>query len=295
MRGITRPIRTGSSVGTTWVAIEARPLGSSESVDVSRSPNTVMATVRGIGVAVMTRTCGGRWSRSEARVARAARCSTPNRCCSSTTTSPRSRNCTRSSSSAWVPMTMPASPETVSSSACRLAAVPIEPVSSATLVPRSAPPSIPRSASGPSSSVIDRRCCCARTSVGASRAACPPASTTVSMARSATTVLPDPTSPCSSRCMGCSWASSAVRTSPTSRCPSVRVNGSRASNAWTRPPSRATRGVASRPRAAALRRASTTWRTYASSKRNRRCACCQSRSDSGRWISRNDSVRSGKP
>jgi hypothetical protein len=38
--------------------------------------------------------------------------------------------------------------------------------------------------------------------VGASRAACPPASTTCSMARSATMVLPEPTSPCSSRFIG---------------------------------------------------------------------------------------------
>ena len=47
-----------SAAGTTWVAIGERPAGSSVSVEVSRSPKTVMATVRGIGVAVMTRTCG---------------------------------------------------------------------------------------------------------------------------------------------------------------------------------------------------------------------------------------------
>ena len=51
---------------------------------------TVIATVRGIGVAVMTSTCGG-WPRP--CVVRAARCSTPKRCCSSTTTRPRSANC----------------------------------------------------------------------------------------------------------------------------------------------------------------------------------------------------------
>ena len=37
----------------------------------------------------------------------ASRCSTPNRCCSSTTTRPRSKNCTVFSSRAWVPITMP--------------------------------------------------------------------------------------------------------------------------------------------------------------------------------------------
>ena len=36
-----------------------------------------------------------------------SRCSTPNRCCSSTTTMPRLWNSTASCSSAWVPMTMP--------------------------------------------------------------------------------------------------------------------------------------------------------------------------------------------
>ena len=44
-----------------------------------------MATVLGIGVAVMTRTCG----RLSAALARSAsRCSTPNLCCSSITTRP---------------------------------------------------------------------------------------------------------------------------------------------------------------------------------------------------------------
>ena len=77
------------------------------SVEVSRSPKTVIATVRGIGVAVMTSTCGG-WS---ALARRASRCSTPKRCCSSTTMRPRSAKSTPSYSSAWVPTTMPAAPE----------------------------------------------------------------------------------------------------------------------------------------------------------------------------------------
>ncbi len=68
----------------------------------------------------------------------------------------------------------------------------MEPVSSTTLVAWSAPPSIPPSASSPIISVIDRWCCWASTSVGASIAAWPPASTTVSMARRATIVFPEP-------------------------------------------------------------------------------------------------------
>ena len=83
-----------------------------------------MATVLGIGVAVMTSTCG----RLSAALARSAsRCSTPNRCCSSMTTRPRSANWTRSSSSAWVPITIPASPVKTSDRAARRAAAPDRP------------------------------------------------------------------------------------------------------------------------------------------------------------------------
>ena len=61
-----------SAAGTTCVAIGDRPAGSSVRVETSRSPNTVMATVRGIGVAVITSTCGAcRWpSRAARRAAR---------------------------------------------------------------------------------------------------------------------------------------------------------------------------------------------------------------------------------
>ena len=102
-RAQVRSIQPGRSSGTTWVVIGARPAGSSRSVEVSRSPKTVIATVRGIGVAVMTRTCGGSFPLPR----NASRCSTPNRCCSSTTTRARSRKSTCSSRRAWVPTTMP--------------------------------------------------------------------------------------------------------------------------------------------------------------------------------------------
>ncbi len=64
----------------------------------------------------MTSMCGA----SSPRPRSASRCSTPNRCCSSTTTRPRSANPTRSWISACVPTTMPASPDCASSSACAL-------------------------------------------------------------------------------------------------------------------------------------------------------------------------------
>ena len=149
----TRSTQPGCSAsGTTLVWIGARPAGSSESVETSRSPNTVIATVRGIGVAVITSTCGGQPALS----VRAARCSTPKRCCSSTTTRPRSANSTFSSSSAWVPMTMPASPVTIRDIDSARAALGIDPVSSATVVPSAAPPSMPPAARSPSIAVIER-------------------------------------------------------------------------------------------------------------------------------------------
>ncbi len=118
------------------VWIGARPAGSSSSTEDSRSPKTVIATVRGMGVAVITSTCGG----SAALSVRAARCSTPKRCCSSTTTSPRSANETVSSSRAWVPTTMPASPLAIRSSGSRRWVLVIDPVSSSTPVATSGPP-----------------------------------------------------------------------------------------------------------------------------------------------------------
>ena len=75
-----------------------------------------MASVRGIGVAVITRIWGGCAFLVQSR----ARCSTPKRCCSSITTNPRSANRTRSSISACVPISMFTLPEAIPSE--RLAA-----------------------------------------------------------------------------------------------------------------------------------------------------------------------------
>ena len=121
-----------------------------------------MATVRGIGVAVITSRCGGR----SALPRRASRCSTPKRCCSSTTTRPRSANATCSWIRACVPTTMPAAPLAASSSAARRAAAGSEPVSRATRVACSAPSSRPAWPSAPSMPSIVRACWLASTSVG---------------------------------------------------------------------------------------------------------------------------------
>ena len=61
----------------------------SRMTDTSRSPYTVSASVRGIGVAVITSTSGIRpFARS------VARCTTPKRCCSSMIARPSERKCT---------------------------------------------------------------------------------------------------------------------------------------------------------------------------------------------------------
>ena len=76
------------------------PGGSSSITLMSRSPYRLMASVRGMGVAVITRTCGG-FSFFFQSLARWA---TPNLCCSSITASPRLANLTVGSIKAWVPI-----------------------------------------------------------------------------------------------------------------------------------------------------------------------------------------------
>ena len=166
-----------------------------------------MAAVRGMGVAVITRTSGTAAPFSR----RAARCSTPNRCCSSMTATPRERKATRSSSRAWVPMTMSTSPALRAvPSRLRSAAV-VRLVSSSTRNGRSPNRSSPSVGTVKcwSSAFTFRWCCSASTSVGAIRAPWWPPCTATSRALTATRVLPDPTSPCSNRCMGTGAARSA--------------------------------------------------------------------------------------
>ena len=282
-----------SLAGTTEVEMGRRPPGSSWSSETSRSPNTVMAMVRGIGVAVIT----NRWGTSPSRpLARSrSRCRTPKRCCSSTTTSPRSKKSTESWINAWVPTMIPASPVTMSSRAARRWAVDIDPVSSTTRVACSAAPNLPRSPRSPSIAVSERWCWTARTSVGASITHCRPASTTWSIANNATTVLPEPTSPCRSRFMGSSRVRSAEISSSTDACPPVSSNGIRASMAARSPSPRT--GLAGAGSRATNRRLapSSNCSASASSKRSRYPARSLSREFSGRWALRSASSRSMRP
>ena len=103
---------------------------------------------------------------------------------------------------ACVPTTIPASPFAMFANTFDLLAPVTDPVNNSTWVPSSLPPSSPLVASAPINFFIVLKCCPAKTSVGASNAACPPASTAASIARRATIVFPLPTSPWSNRCIG---------------------------------------------------------------------------------------------
>ena len=66
---------------TTQFLIGCRFAGSSSMMEISRSPYKIIASVRGIGVALMTSTCG-----SPPFLLSISRCATPKRCCSSVMT-----------------------------------------------------------------------------------------------------------------------------------------------------------------------------------------------------------------
>lgn len=66
---------------TTQFLIGCRFAGSSSMMEISRSPYKIIASVRGIGVALMTSTCG-----SPPFLLSISRCATPKRCCSSVIT-----------------------------------------------------------------------------------------------------------------------------------------------------------------------------------------------------------------
>ena len=83
--------------------------GSSSITEISRSPYIMIASVLGIGVALITSTLGG-----FPIVVSASLCFTPKRCCSSVITRPRSQYTTFSWISACVPITKLASFDAIS-------------------------------------------------------------------------------------------------------------------------------------------------------------------------------------
>ena len=172
------------------------------------------ASERGIGVAVMSSTSG-----ASPFAPSALRCSTPKRCCSSTTASPSRANAVASWTSACVPTTSAGEGSASRAATSRRSFARRPPVTSSGAMP-----------SGSSSRPIERACCSASSSVGAMIAAWKPFSIASRALNSATIVLPLPTSPWSNRCMRRSLHMSAKISRSTRVCAPVSVNGSASRN-----------------------------------------------------------------
>ena len=198
-----------------------RPAGFSSRRDTSRSPKAASVRVRGIGVALMARTSGARPFMVSLR-----RSDTPKRCCSSITTSPRSWNATLSWNRACVPQTTLASPDAIASISSALARPLSRPVRAMTRIP-----------AGSSTLFRTPACWRATISVGAIRAVCTPASAACAAQSAATKVLPEPTSPWTSRIMRWPLSMSVFASLKARICAPVGLNGALASTASTRAPS----------------------------------------------------------
>ena len=267
---------------TTYVSTGRRPRGSSRSTVASRSPYAVSESVRGIGVAVMWSACGTSPS-GALRVERRALAHAEavllvhhdHRQVAELHRRPRSaRAC---------PPPAEAAPLASRSSSSRRRAAVVEPVSSSTgMCP-------------PSSESSVRWCCSASVSVGAMNAAWAPFSTARSMAASAIAVLPEPTSPISSRCIGRSRARSASISPMALTWSPVSSNGSDHRHRSTITP-RAASGRAFRPSRRARRRPATaSCSRNSSSNASRRRAPCSSSSVSGKCTASSTAGRSGSP
>ena len=176
-----------------------------------------------MGVAVMTSTLVPpfdplAWS--------ARRWCTPKRCCSSMTAKARSLKTTSPWNNACVPISMSISPDASRSSRASRDLPFSRPVNSPIVNPAF-------SASG----AIVSACWRASTSVGAISAACAPASTATAMAKSATIVLPEPTSPCKRRNMRWVAARSSEISFKAVRCDPVSLKGRAAAIFRRMPPS----------------------------------------------------------
>ena len=138
-------------------------------------------------------------------------------------------------------------------------------------------------------------CCSASTSVGAISAPWCPPSTAASNAVTATTVLPDPTSPCNSRCIGCGAARSWEISVITRSWAAVRGKASASWNRRTSSPSTTWEMPTDSRSIARLRITSASWTRSNSSKASRRRAWSFSRNDSGAWICHRARSRSINP
>ena len=184
---------TGSN-GPTVVRTASRSIGGVEINDKSLIPLMASCSVRGIGVAVRVRT----WV-SARNSFRRSLCFTPKRCSSSTTISPISANFTVLANSAWVPMTISTVPSLSPARVLFASAVETSRDSGRTFKGKP----------------LKRawkflKCWRASRVVGAIMATWRPVIATTNAARSATSVLPNPTSPHTRRSIGRPRARSSI-------------------------------------------------------------------------------------
>ena len=210
---------TTPSQGMMKVRTASRSTGGVAMMLISRTPVSASCRVRGIGVAVSVSTCTSVLSCFSRSL-----CATPKCCSSSTTSRPSSANSTPLASSAWVPTTMLTEPSLIPSRtfAASLAGTMRESCATFTGSPSNR-------------AEKTRKCCRASRVVGTTTATCAPLIATAKAARSATSVLPKPTSPQISRSIGRPEARSSS-TSAMARCwSSVSAKGKRAQNSSQAP------------------------------------------------------------
>ncbi len=170
----------------TNVLIASRRCGAVAITEKSRMPSSDIASVRGIGVAVSVSTSTSARSFFSCSFWR-----TPKRCSSSMITRPRFANLTSAWISLWVPMTRSMVPALIpASAACT------------SFGERNRESSVSRTGKSEKRSENTWKCCSASSVVGTSTATCLPSAIATNAARSATSVLPKPTSPQTSRSIG---------------------------------------------------------------------------------------------
>ncbi|MNQ97053.1 hypothetical protein D3C85_1126810 [compost metagenome] len=170
----------------TKVLMARRFCGAVAMTEKSRMPSSDMPSVRGMGVAVSVST-----STSARRALSASFWRTPKRCSSSMITRPRRLNFTSLDRILWVPMTMSTRPSLMPSMAA-----------DTSLGERKRDSSTTRTGQSAKRSEKVCACCSASSVVGHSSATCLPLATARKAARNATSVLPKPTSPQTSRSIG---------------------------------------------------------------------------------------------
>ena len=172
-------------------------------------PTSDISSVRGIGVADSVST-----STLVLIFLICSLCCTPKRCSSSTTSRPRSLNLMSAASSRWVPITQSTSPSRRPASTCLAWAAVRNRDSTSTRIGYPA---------NRSANVLP--CWLASSVVGASTATCLPSWIALNAARIATSVLPNPTSPHSSRSIGNGRSMSDLMSTIAVRWSGVSTNG----------------------------------------------------------------------